>query len=162
MRTVLGFMIIAAALMCLMPAALPAADEKPAEKPADEAAKPAQPAEKPTEAVNGLLAEVTVLNAPLYPGDDLALDLRLTNAQKEGDIQIVDYRQEQICFTPEVFAPDGQKIKFTTWLQQGKVASPKAPSALAARRILRAEDYARRFGLQEAGQVHSQFHVLAL
>ncbi len=66
--------------------------------------------EIPAKPVNGLLAEVKVLNSPLYPGDDLAVDFRLTNVRKKGEIQIVDFEMLGLTLRPIVTGPKGEKI----------------------------------------------------
>jgi hypothetical protein len=122
MRNTYFRILVAFMILCLLPAVLPA----------DEAAPPKEPgkpvlAENAAEAVNGLKAELTVVNAPLYPGDDLQLDARLTNVQKDGDIQIVDYPMHWVCFNFIVIGPDGQQI---TWPEpEMAIKQPEAPSA---------------------------------
>jgi len=114
MKNIRFHALLILAAICLFPLLVTAADNPPAESPAagprDTEAPPE--AAKPPDAVNGLKMDLTVLNAPLYPGDDLQLDIRLTNTQKEGDIQLVDYGMFWIAFQAFAISPDGQQI---TW-----------------------------------------------
>jgi hypothetical protein len=95
----------------------------PAEKPV----KPAPPQEKPGVPVNGLLAEVKVLNDPIYPGDDIETIFRLTNVQKEGDIQIIDFPILGITVNPTCVGPDGKQIAWPMPMMMPR--PPDAPTA---------------------------------
>ena len=66
--------------------------------------------EIPAKPVNGLLAEVKALNSPLYPGDDIEVDFRLTNVREKGEIQIVDFEMLGLTLRPVVTGPKGRKI----------------------------------------------------
>jgi hypothetical protein len=116
-------------LFCIFPLALtagPRDTEAPPAKAGDNA-PPKPDAGKPTDEANGLKIELKVLNAPLYPGDELQLEVRLTDTQKEGDIQIIDYPMIWVAFHPVAIGPDGQQI---IWPEpKMPVKLPDAPAA---------------------------------
>jgi tetratricopeptide (TPR) repeat protein len=124
MKNIRFYALLILAAICLSPLLIIAAEDAPAQPPE------AAPAEKPAEAVNGLTAELKVLNAPLYPGDDLQLDIRLTNVPKEGDIQLVDYPMFWSAFHPVCIGPDGQQINWP--VPMIAVKPPDAPTATLA------------------------------
>lgn len=101
--------------------------------------------EIPAKPVNGLLAEVKVLNSPLYPGDDIALDFRLTNVREKGEIQILDLdrRIGLASIIPKLITTDG---KTPPWprSRRGLITIPKQPSAVLQPRSF----YGRKFSLE--------------
>jgi hypothetical protein len=98
-----------------------------AEKPVEKPEKPAPPQEKPAVPVNGLLGEVKVLNDPIYPGDDVETTFRLTNVQKDGDIQIIDFSILGITVYPMCVGPDGKQIAWPMPMMMPR--PPDAPTA---------------------------------
>ncbi|MFH1549179.1 MAG: hypothetical protein ABIH04_01335, partial [Planctomycetota bacterium] len=73
--------------------------------------------EIPAKPVNGLLFEIRLLNKyPLYPGDDLRVEYRLTNVQEKGEIQLVDFGF-MISLNPKAIGPAGEKIAWPVILE---------------------------------------------
>ena len=114
MKNIRILALVVLAAVCLFPLLL-AADDAPAK------------AEAPPQEAGGLKLEINVVNAPLYPGDDLQVDVRLTNVQKEGDIQIIDFPILDVTMHPVAIGPDGQQI---TWPALAvSVKPPGSPTA---------------------------------
>jgi len=114
MKNIRILALVVLAAVCLFPLLL-AADDAPAK------------AEAPPQEAGGLKLEISVVNAPLYPGDDLQIDVRLTNVQKEGDIQIIDFPILDVTMHPVAIGPDGQQI---TWPALAvSVKPPGSPTA---------------------------------
>jgi len=129
MKQALFLSLATIVLFCIFPLALtagPRDTEAPPAKASDNA-PPKPDAGKPADEANGLKIELSVVNAPLYPGDDLQIDVRLTNVQKEGDIQIIDFPILDVTMHPIAIGPDGQQI---TWPALAvSVAPPDSPTA---------------------------------
>jgi hypothetical protein len=92
------------------------------------AAKKFEHKEIPAKPVNGLLAEVKALNSPLYPGDDIALDFRLTNVREKGEIQIVDFEMLGLTLRPVVTGPKGEEIPWP--MARVMMEPPEYPAAV--------------------------------
>jgi len=139
MKQALFLSLATIVLFCIFPLALtagpplarlaeggPRDTEAPPAKAGDNA-PPKPDAGKPADEANGLKIELSVVNAPLYPGDDLQIDVRLTNVQKEGDIQIIDLPIQWISFSFVCIGPDGAQI---TWPEpKVMMERPQAPTA---------------------------------
>ncbi len=65
--------------------------------------------EQPATPSNGLLAEIKIPNSFLYPGDDLEIDFRLTNARDKGEMQIIDLITPGFTCQWILTDPDGKK-----------------------------------------------------
>jgi hypothetical protein len=87
----------------------------------------------PAVPVNGLLAEIKILNAPpLRPGDEIEIEFRLTNVGENGRIQIVDAgaAPNEFC-RPVLVGPDGKVISIPLRPVEPSASTKEVPSAKA-------------------------------